>query len=451
MIFKALKPALFPLVLSLAVFFPYNSEARLLPLGQPFQVNTSSLGDQVYPRVAADDRGFVVLWESPDTENPAQSSISGAAFNANGNASGQEFSLPEVSGRLRFVVQGDSFVLAWFGDQGLTLGSFGFDGVARNVHLVEDVAFPNGSLSLANAPNGEVGLAWDQFGPIEPIRVQRFNPDDGPAGPSFVVTQVDPTNEYPHAPRIAGLPDRSFVVTWWAEASSALWGQRFDAEDEPLGDRFAIVDPNQLDDLISSSVCAHNASGNFTVAWHSYDHFGEFRRFGSTTTQLAPNARCTALGSPTSLACFPNDNLVLVGGIDAGDSHQIFLTARAFNRNDQLIGHLQLPLSSNAAFTGSATAPLTDKEFVIVWHDCTDGPAGCDIFGQRFTLTPTAECAGDCNLDGRVTVDELVTGVNIALLQQHIWECGVIDKDSDCRVGVSELVSAVARAQRGCQ
>ncbi len=59
-------------------------------------------------------------------------------------------------------------------------------------------------------------------------------------------------------------------------------------------------------------------------------------------------------------------------------------------------------------------------------------------------------CAGDCNADNRVRVDELVLGVNIAL-ERADWErCPTFDADGDERVDVSELVSAVGNAQDGC-
>jgi hypothetical protein len=59
-------------------------------------------------------------------------------------------------------------------------------------------------------------------------------------------------------------------------------------------------------------------------------------------------------------------------------------------------------------------------------------------------------CAGDCDGDGRVTVDELVTGVNIALDRAAIDACRALDTDSDGRVTVDELVRAVGNLLRGC-
>ena len=60
------------------------------------------------------------------------------------------------------------------------------------------------------------------------------------------------------------------------------------------------------------------------------------------------------------------------------------------------------------------------------------------------------ECVGDCSTDGVVTVNELITGVNIALGNQSIGECVVFDADGDGAVTVNELVVAVNNALSGC-
>jgi hypothetical protein len=59
-------------------------------------------------------------------------------------------------------------------------------------------------------------------------------------------------------------------------------------------------------------------------------------------------------------------------------------------------------------------------------------------------------CFGDCNLDERVTVDELVTGVRITLGLRSPDSCPPFDVDRDEAVAVNELVLAVDAALRGC-
>ncbi|MBI3782181.1 MAG: hypothetical protein HY270_02150 [Deltaproteobacteria bacterium] len=61
-----------------------------------------------------------------------------------------------------------------------------------------------------------------------------------------------------------------------------------------------------------------------------------------------------------------------------------------------------------------------------------------------------AVCVGDCNGDGEVTVDELITGVNIALGSANLSACAVFDANGDGEVTIDEILSAVNSALNGC-
>jgi glucose/arabinose dehydrogenase len=59
-------------------------------------------------------------------------------------------------------------------------------------------------------------------------------------------------------------------------------------------------------------------------------------------------------------------------------------------------------------------------------------------------------CAGDCNGDQRVTIDEVLTGVNIALGSIDLGACAVLDLDMNQRIDVNELVAAVGSLIDDC-
>ena len=61
-----------------------------------------------------------------------------------------------------------------------------------------------------------------------------------------------------------------------------------------------------------------------------------------------------------------------------------------------------------------------------------------------------AVCAGDCEDDGEVTVDELIKGVNIALGSSALSDCGAFDSSGDGSVTVDEIIGAVNNALSGC-
>jgi hypothetical protein len=73
-------------------------------------------------------------------------------------------------------------------------------------------------------------------------------------------------------------------------------------------------------------------------------------------------------------------------------------------------------------------------------------------FGLMVTAASPAiaTCGGDCNVDGRVTVDEIVLGVNIALGSSVVDACRAMDGNQDSQVTVDEIVTALNNALSGC-
>ncbi len=60
-------------------------------------------------------------------------------------------------------------------------------------------------------------------------------------------------------------------------------------------------------------------------------------------------------------------------------------------------------------------------------------------------------CAGDCDGDGDVTIDELLKAVAIALGRMPLDRCVNADRDGNGTVTVDELIAAIAAALGGCQ
>jgi len=64
------------------------------------------------------------------------------------------------------------------------------------------------------------------------------------------------------------------------------------------------------------------------------------------------------------------------------------------------------------------------------------------------TLGPT--CIGDCDGDGSASIDELLTGVAIALGERLLNDCSSLDTNGDSVVTIDELIKAVNAALTGC-
>jgi YVTN family beta-propeller protein len=78
------------------------------------------------------------------------------------------------------------------------------------------------------------------------------------------------------------------------------------------------------------------------------------------------------------------------------------------------------------------------------------GPTGCRPEAPVTPTVPASSCAGDCNGDGEVAINEIILGVNIALGSASIDECPAFDSDPDGEVAINELIAAVNAALTGC-
>jgi len=66
------------------------------------------------------------------------------------------------------------------------------------------------------------------------------------------------------------------------------------------------------------------------------------------------------------------------------------------------------------------------------------------------SVSVSRACPGDCDGDGQVTIDELLTGVNVILGTTGVVQCPSFDADFDDAVTVDELVTGVLDALNGC-
>ena len=78
-------------------------------------------------------------------------------------------------------------------------------------------------------------------------------------------------------------------------------------------------------------------------------------------------------------------------------------------------------------------------------------PTATPTASPTATANPTATvCVGDCNDSGVVTVNELITGVNIALGTAPVTACPAFDPDGEGAVGINDLIAAVNNLLYGC-
>jgi hypothetical protein len=67
-----------------------------------------------------------------------------------------------------------------------------------------------------------------------------------------------------------------------------------------------------------------------------------------------------------------------------------------------------------------------------------------------FFAQPSRACTGDCNGDGEVTINELISMVNIALGSSPLSSCAIGDANGDGEITINEIIQAVNFALSGC-
>jgi hypothetical protein len=116
----------------------------------------------------------------------------------------------------------------------------------------------------------------------------------------------------------------------------------------------------------------------------------------------------------------------------------------------------QALLANSPATDAGNPSGCTDVDGAVLARDQRGAPRSrpgdnrCDIGAYEFGASVPPECSGDCNSDGAVTVDELVTGVSIVLGSVPAAICPSLNDNGDTMVTVDDLVRAVGYALNGC-
>ena len=401
------------------------------PRGGEFLVNLQTDGHQIESDIAVlDDGSFVIVWSDQegvvgDTDG---ASIRAQRYAATGAPIGNEYQLnaQTIGNQVRpavAAINGGGFVVTWTDASGVSDGSFSgivaqmFDAAGSyvgNQFLVNTQTFSTqSSPAIARLTNGGFVITWsDTVG--SSIKAQVYAAGGATVGGELTVnTQATGTQD--HA-RVAGLSNGRFVIVWDDDSGTlgdgsgiGLKAQMYDAGGTTIGGEF-LVNTTLAGDQTSPDIAAL-PGGGFVVSWTDSEAGGSIRaklfdgagaRVGDEfMVNIPTGAQFGQSGS--SVSALANGGFVIAWsvGVSVLDTDS---RAQAFDATGAKVG-AEFPVNTPTANfqTVSASAGLQNGGFAIVWTDGSTtlgDPSGLNVKAQLYQDSlPSNDFNGDFKSD----------------------------------------------------
>lgn len=246
------------------------------PLGDSFQVNTFTTGEQNTPNAAMAPNGdFIVVWGNPGTMagDPSRG-IHGQRFSSAGTPQGNPFQMPDgVPTDPSVAMDEDGAVVIWHSTD-IRGQRFASDGSLLGDQLQIN-SYTSGTQSFADVamdPNGGFIVAWTSDissgndDSEASVQGRRFASDGSPLGEDFQVNSYTTGPQW--FPLVAVDGEGEFIVVWegdGAAGSGDIQGRRFASDGSPRGGELQISASTAS--LQGSPDVAMDERGNFMVVW----------------------------------------------------------------------------------------------------------------------------------------------------------------------------------------
>ena len=306
------------------------------PLGEEFQVNSFTSGRQSKPSVATDTAGnFVVVWESLGQDGSSDG-IFGRRFNVSGNPVGEEFQVNSSSpgAQVSPAVASDgpgNFVVVWQSSDGNATGIFGRrftrSGAPVGGEFLVNTRTPGAQKfpSVASSVSGDFVVVWQSKGSDgnkNGVAGRLYSSSGSPASGEFQVNSFTRNNQ--SRPSVASDRSGNFVVVWQSKGQNGskegIFGQVFDASGTSKGAELQVNNETASNQKTPS--VAADKKGNFFVVWESQGRgiFGRrFKRSGSSTgSEFQVNQSRGNLKVPDVAADAKNKFVIVWQGQDGG-------------------------------------------------------------------------------------------------------------------------------------
>jgi len=275
----------------------YSIKAQLFSadgtkIGTEFLVNTETAGNQISPTITSlANGGFVVAWndQSGTLGDSDGWSITAQIFSAAGVKVGTEFLVNTETANLQLApfltgLANGGFVVTWRDLSG-TLGDsdgwsvkaqvFSADGTKVGTEFLvnTETASDQSGPTITSLANGGFVVAWsDESGTLgdSDITAQIFSADGTKVATEFRVNTE--TSSYQFGPKITGLANGGFVVTWYDTSGTlgdsdlhSIKAQLFSADSTKIGTEF-LVNTETATGQVTPTITGL-ANGGFVVTW----------------------------------------------------------------------------------------------------------------------------------------------------------------------------------------
>jgi hypothetical protein len=250
-------------------------------LGEEFQINATSSGNQAEPAVAMEAvAGFVVAWQGPGFIEEDQEDIFAQRFDPNGLPIGGEFRVNSLSDNQQLFPSVElnndgTFIVVWesantpeVGDKSICGQLFDSNGVEFGAEFLVNVEsavcrYPD----VATDANGNFAVVWMEDKSSNSIMARLFDPNGTPRTDTFEVSTIGFSSVT--RPSIAMDTAGSFLVAWDGDPNLAglddIHARRYDPNGTPLGEQFPVN--TILTGTQQYPQVAMNDDGQFVIVW----------------------------------------------------------------------------------------------------------------------------------------------------------------------------------------
>ena len=378
------------------------------------QVNTYTENSQSRPAIATlADGSYVVTWQSYGQDGDRWG-VFAQRYDTLGNTLGQEFQINTETSSYQehpsiAALQDGGFIVAWesLHQDGNGKGIFAqrFDGTGAkiagefqvNSESTGEQLYP----AIASLNNGDFVITWQsegQDGSDFGIFGQRYDAQGNTLGDEFQINTAT-TNDQ-NRPSISSLQDGGFLVTWASDGQDGshegIYGQRYNASGEKVSSEFNINTYSNGAQYVPTVTSLED--GGFAIAWQSegqdgsaYGIYGQ--RFDSNSQPVGEEFRINTEVSQhqvnPAIAQLSNGGFVVTWQSFYQDGSHYDIYGQRFDSTGNVVGdEFQINTTTLSRQMMPSVTPLDNGTFVVAWQSYVQDGDGYAVISRIFGNEP---------------------------------------------------------------